>query len=496
MSIVVAMGAHLFMTIHMSIFVLWPLSNLIASDNKKIFWKLFIWRLFILFFMDLFIPEMMVVLDFISVFIGAFIVVPIVAIINKKNPYRFKNTIITDNSKQNPILCSKCGNIISPNDKFCPTCGDPVVLAKEQYVSHSSFDNLYLLDEKQMVEQFIQKELDKDNFLDTRKMPKDYLIRKHILNIIFAILIFIYISLIFFHFPIYTYIISTIILIIYFVIAKKYNLMKYIVKQVKTRPQEKISNIVMNIKEHSIYNNSFLSLMGGIIISVALSGIIYMNPRIIYEKMDNGYGVRYYLFGITNFTSATIPATHNGEKVISLRGNSFSNMYFLNEVSLPDTITEIRGQAFMNDINLEKVNLPSHLEYLGGGSFYNCRKIKEVIIPDTVTYMGGEIFKGAVSLEKVVLSNNITEIRGNSFEDCESLKEIAIPDKVTRIGGHAFYGCSNLENVDISINSQLQEIGSSAFRRCNKLYTITIPRNTVVNQRAFKESPTQINYYQ
>ena len=50
-----------------------------------------------------------------------------------------------------------------------------------------------------MVEQFIQKELDKDNFLDTRKMPKDYLIRKHILNIIFAILIFIYISLIFFH---------------------------------------------------------------------------------------------------------------------------------------------------------------------------------------------------------------------------------------------------------------------------------------------------------
>jgi hypothetical protein len=81
--------------------------------------------------------------------------------------------------------------------------------------------------------------------------------------------------------------------------------------------------------------------------------------------MDGGYGVRYYAFGLTNFISATIPEEHNGKPVISLRGNTFSNMFFLKEVKLPDTITEIRGQAFKNCISLKSVNIPKNLEYLG-----------------------------------------------------------------------------------------------------------------------------------
>ena len=41
-------------------------------------------------------------------------------------------------------------------------------------------------------------------------------------------------------------------------------------------------------------------------------------------------------------------------KVVGLRGNTFSNMPFLTEVSLPDSITEIRGQAFKNCRSLER----------------------------------------------------------------------------------------------------------------------------------------------
>ena len=51
----------------------------------------------------------------------------------------------------------------------------------------------------------------------------------------------------------------------------------------------------------------------------------------------------------------------------------------------------------------------------------------------------------------------------------------------------------------MSISSKLEEIGSSAFRNCDSLANITIPNKTVVNQRAFKNSPTIIkkhpNYY-
>ena len=66
---------------------------------------------------------------------------------------------------------------------------------------------------------------------------------------------------------------------------------------------------------------------------------------------------------------------------------------------------------------------------------------------------------------------------------------------MTRIGGHAFYGDSNLSEVQLTSNSKLNEIGSSAFRQCSSLYSITIPRTTYVNERAFKESPTNIQYF-
>ena len=49
--------------------------------------------------------------------------------------------------------------------------------------------------------------------------------------------------------------------------------------------------------------------------------------------------------------------------------------------------------------------------------------------------------------------------------------------------------------MGIGPNSKLSEIGSSAFRQCYSLQNITIPTDTYVNERAFKESPTTVNRY-
>ena len=301
--------------------------------------------------------------------------------------------------------------------------------------------------------------------------------------------------MIFFHFPILTYIIGAIILIILFRKTKKYTLIEYIKKEISSRPNEKISNIIMPLKANSTPVNIKKTVIAGVLAATILPLIIFSKPRILYEKMDNGYGVRFYAFGLINFKTAEIPSSYKGQPVISLRGNTFSNMPFLTKVTLPDTITEIRGQAFKNDILLKEVNIPINLEYLGGGAFYNCRSIISITLPDTLTTMGGEVFKNASSLETIKLSENLTEIRGNSFEECTSLKEVTIPDKVTRIGGHAFYGNTSLSTVTFTENSQLKEIGSSAFRKCSSLYTITIPKKAYVNFRAFKESPTSIRYF-
>lgn len=286
-----------------------------------------------------------------------------------------------------------------------------------------------------------------------------------------------------------------IILIILYKKTKKYNLIKYLKKEIKSRPNERISNIVMNTKNSFVTDNNKGFRKICIIIAIILPVFIFINPRIFYEEVEGGYAVRFYTFGIKNFKTAVIPDSYNNKPVLSLRGNTFSNMPFLEKVSLPDTIIEIRGQAFKNNFSLVEVNIPSKLEYLGGGAFYGCTSITSITLPDTLTYLGGESFYNAKSLKSITLSNNITEIRGNTFEKCTSLEKIVIPDSVTRIGGHAFYRNTNLKEVNLTENSKLKEIGSSAFRLCDNLTKITIPKDTYVNSKAFKESPTRVTRF-
>lgn len=428
-----------------------------------------------------------------------------------------KNIIQSENSNTSTklpsvvIKCVKCGTQLNVDYKFCANCGETfdgnnvkvempenIILPSDQktIVTTSNFDSMFSLNEEAMLYEFMNRELTKAGIDKNSKLiPSEILKRRKILSIIFSILTFCLISLIFFHFPFFTYVCGAVILFFAFKLTNRYNFIEYLKKQIKSRPSEKISNIVMSIKQTMVKDTSGKVLFLGIILSIILPMIMFIKPIILYEKMDGGYAVRYYIFGLTNFKTATIPETHKNENVISLRGNTFSNMPFLSEVILPDTIIEIRGQAFKNNKSLKTIELPDNLSYLGGGVFYNCTSLESIEIPDSVTYIGGEAFYNAKSLKSVKLSNNITEIRGSTFENCKSLESIVIPDKVTRIGGHAFYGNSSLSSVSISENSQLTEIGSSAFRQCTSLYEIIMPITVYVNERAFKESPTIKRFY-
>ena len=302
-------------------------------------------------------------------------------------------------------------------------------LSEKRIVHAEDFDPLFAMSEEDCVEGFIKREMQRAGITEEQNLiPEDMLRRKNILNAILAVLLFVYISLFFFHFPMKTYVIGLIILVVYAFLTSRYQLIKYLKKEIRSRSQEKISNIVMNVKASMVPDYS--KKLKWVLMAVAVAGslLLFSKPRIFYEQ---------------------------------------------SEVTLPDSITEIRGQAFKNCRSLERVTLPEHLTYLGGEAFYHCSSLEEVNLPA-----------------------GLTEIRGNTFEECTSLLRIEIPDNVTRIGGHAFYGNTSLEEVVISPDSKLQQIGSSAFRCCDSLREITLPRGVSVNERAFKETPVRIDYYE
>ena len=93
-----------------------------------------------------------------------------------------------------------------------------------------------------------------------------------------------------------------------------------------------------------------------------------------------------------------------------------------------------------------------------------------VTIPATVTYMGKTF--------------NVTSIGEYAFRDCNSLTSITIPRSIREIKSFAFYNCSSINAV--TLPEGLTELGMGAFEGCSSIVQMTIPAGiTVVEEELF-----------
>lgn len=374
----------------------------------------------------------------------------------------------------------------------------------------------YLKSENEIIKDIINSELEKNKYDGNNIAEVEK--KRFKVTIIFSILNFIFVALLFFHLPLYVYLLEVINIIFYITFTNRYNTVKYLEREIKARPDDDISNIVSSILASGTVGKTKKIIKETVIIlaSTLIPLIIFIKPITFYEKNEDGYYLRFYTTGIIQSKEITIPETYKGKDVVGIRGDVFANIHNVQKINLPNTIKTIRGKAFKNDTSLKEIELPDNLTYLGGSAFKNCTSLKSITIPQGVTVINGNTFENCDNLSTINLHDNIseihgetfvnckslvsiklpskiTEVRGNTFENCRSLKSIDIPDGVTRIGGHAFYGCSSLSNV--TVPSTVEEIGSSAFRLCTSLKSIKIPRSASVKENAFKESPTKVLKY-
>ena len=96
------------------------------------------------------------------------------------------------------------------------------------------------MNEDQMLESVVKKEMSKIKYtISNKEIPSELKTRATILNVFFAFLVFVFIVSIFVHYPIYTYFIEIIILLAVYKTKNKINIINYLKKQVKLRPEEK-----------------------------------------------------------------------------------------------------------------------------------------------------------------------------------------------------------------------------------------------------------------
>ena len=137
---------------------------------------------------------------------------------------------------------------------------------------------------------------------------------------------------------------------------------------------------------------------------------------------------------------------------------------------IKDNEVTIKG---LGDETLTEISIPNEIEDCPvtsiGQAAFNGTKLEQVVLPNTITNIGSNAFYGCKSLEKVNLPDGICKIKDGTFNGCQSLEEIKIPDSVTHIGKMAFYQCGELKKLQMPCSAYI----SMGFveRNTKKKYT-------------------------
>ena len=186
--------------------------------------------------------------------------------------------------------------------------------------------------------------------------------------------------------------------------------------------------------------------------------------------------------------------------VTEIGDSAFAACTNVKEIKLPETLETIGSYAFGRCTGLESIKIPSKVKTIGREAFEYCSSLKEINLPESIETLGSKFIRGT-QIEEIQIPKSLksgssaldgaNELKKVEFEEgtetiitgiCEvnyfnysenKIEEIIIPDGVTEIERYAFVGCTNVK--EINLPETLETIGSYAFGSCTGLESIKIP---------------------
>ncbi len=143
-----------------------------------------------------------------------------------------------------------------------------------------------------------------------------------------------------------------------------------------------------------------------------------------------------------------IPSTINGQKVTKLADGCFKNQEALEEISLPETLTDL-GRSCFESSGISSIKLPMSIQYIPAYCFRNCSELKSVDIEASeLQYISLHAFSGCSELESLQIPPLTSHV---PYED-----RIAV-DKDFPLGNYCFMNCTNLKSIEF-LGSVAQDI--------------------------------------
>lgn len=216
--------------------------------------------------------------------------------------------------------------------------------------------------------------------------------------------------------------------------------------------------------------------------------------RIVEEKVT----LNYYK---GNQKEVVIPETIEEKPVSKIAKEAFKGNTNITKITLSNRLEQIEENAFSGCINLGIVSIPANVSYIASNAFTNSSNVVIRCQINTVAYQ----YARDNQLPFVIYSNEFDyEI---TFDEKENViltkytgtdEEVVIPEtivgrKVIQIGKDSFKSNNTIRKVDLR-NTQIQEIGMTAFANSNNLQEILLSETLVeIGTGAFERCTSLTN---
>ena len=217
---------------------------------------------------------------------------------------------------------------------------------------------------------------------------------------------------------------------------------------------------------------SWVELM--FIIVAGMLFVFALTARIIYEYRTDDNSNMEVVVGSCTFKNNVLIKYDGSESIVNI-----PTYYEIDGEKYG--ITEIAYEVFYNNPNIVEINMPNQITRVGLFAFQYCRNLKKITLSDKLETLGDSCFWECSNLETIHLPASLKTIEPYAFWNT-SIKEIDIPESVKEIGLGAFNQCQKLETVYIRSNELVETWFTDvyqAFSNCSNLKTIYVPEHLV-----------------
>lgn len=166
---------------------------------------------------------------------------------------------------------------------------------------------------------------------------------------------------------------------------------------------------------------------------------------------------------------------------------------------LQDGITAINRNAFWNCAGIETIVLPQSLENIGYNPFVGCSNIhfenhsEHFTVDNDMLYTRDKskliCFPAWKAQGEVSLPDSVITLERGAFSGCDKMTEINLHN-INGIGKSCFTNCTALKNIYCS--DLITYIGEWAFAYCTSLKTVSVNRDTIIDNNAFSNTTAAV----